>query len=78
MKLFSEINPTLVNVLLFAVKIPVCSHRLNNFSLLIAKKRKKEKKRGKLEEMKYTQNAERQSALKKERVVPRKQYGGRR
>ena len=42
------------------------------------KQNKKKQTKKKKKKKKYTQNAKRHSALKKERVVPRKQYGGRR
>lgn len=48
------------------------------FSVRVKKKKKIEKKKKKINDIKFTQSAERQSSLKKERVAPRKQYGGRR
>lgn len=59
--------------------LSVCPQAKKIISEMQVKKKEIITKKKKINKwIKFTQNAERQSALKKERVVHKKQYGGRR
>lgn len=58
--------------------LSVCPRAKKIISEMQVKKKRNNNKKKKNKWIKFTQNAERQSALKKERVAPKKQYGGRR